>query len=242
VFNGDPGGRGLQEVEVRNRTGTRFPLTDPPLAIQEVQYRYNQGERDDGLAGILRVGSWQHLGRFDDRRFGDDGLLLADPVGNGARRRLQGNWGVYGVVDQQIYRPPGGDALSGVTAFSRISLSPSDRNLVRFYLDGGLVFKGLTPGRPNDMAGATFLWSEISGSVRGLDIDQIVSSGIPGPVRSREITLELSYVAEIVPGWSIQPDLQYVIRPGGGAPNPRDPTGRAIPNATVLGLRTTIVY
>jgi porin len=43
-----------------------------------------------------------------------------------------------------------------------------------------------------------------------------------------------------VPGWTLQPDFQYIWNPGGNVP---DDTGtRPIKNATVLGVRTTISF
>ena len=241
IFDGDPAGRGIRTPEARNRTGTRFPLSDPAFLMQEMQYRYNQAPDASGLAGIVRVGAWEHLARFDAQRFGPTNEETAGGTGTGARR-LKGNFGVYGIVDQQIYRLPGGDANSGITAFTRVSASPSDRNLVKFYLDGGVLFTGMLPGRPADVVGATFLWSEISGAARAFDLERAALSGQSAVVRDREIALELSYVAQIRPGWTVQPDVQYIFHPGGHVARPgADPT-MPIRDSVVLGLRTTVVY
>ncbi len=56
-----------------------------------------------------------------------------------------------------------------------------------------------------------------------------------------EAMLEVSYTAQIVPGFTIQPDFQYFWNPGGHVPDPVDPA-KAVPDAVVLGLRTTINY
>lgn len=243
IFNGDPGGRGTAEPEIRNRTGTRFPLGDPALLMQEVQYRYHQEPDSASLAGIARVGAWQHLGKFNSQRVGTDDPSRNAPDMQAAPRLLKGNFGLYAVLDQQIYRLPGGDPNSGITAFGRISASPSDRNLVRFYLDGGFVFTGMVPGRPFDAFGATFLYSEISKDARALDKTTIILSGVDQPRRAREVTAELTYVAQVRPGWTVQPDLQYIFHPGGSRAPKDAPAGSpAIRNATVLGLRTTINY
>ena len=61
VFNGDPGNQATV-----NRTGTRFPVNDPPLLMGELQYRYNQEKDARGLAGTLRLGGWYHFGMFED--------------------------------------------------------------------------------------------------------------------------------------------------------------------------------
>lgn len=173
---------------------------------------------------------------------GMDGLPLADPAGGGIARRLRGNSGVYGVIDQQIYRPAGGDAESGVSIFGRISVSPSDRNLIGFYLDGGFVVTGLLPGRPEDKFGVTFIYSRIASGARGFDQDTIFYNGILQPVRDYELSFEATYLARIAEKWTLQPILQYIVHPGGRVPDPGAAAGSAIRNATVIGLRSVITY
>ena len=243
LFNGDPSGPGPEDAEIKNRHGLNFRTQDPPLVMGEVQYRYNQDKAASGLAGILRFGGWYHFGDFDSQRFDAGGLSIANPLGSGIAARLRGTSGIYGVVDQQVYRPAGGGPDSGVSVFSRISGSPSDRNPIEFYLDGGVVFSGMLPARPDDKFGATFLFANISSAARALDRDAIAYSGIAMPVRDFEMTLALAYQAQIVPGWTLQPEVHYVIHPGGnvsdpGAASPATP----IRDATVFALRSLIKY
>jgi porin len=61
------------------------------------------------------------------------------------------------------------------------------------------------------------------------------------PVRSSETYLELTYQYQAHPWWQLQPDIQYVINPGGGIVNPLDPL-RRVGNELVLGLRTNILF
>ena len=146
VLNGDPSGAGFAPVEqVLNRYGLNFRVNDPPFVIGEVQFRRNSDKKDQGLATTLKLGGWGHVGEFNDQRIAVGGSLLADPLGSGMAIQHRGNNGFYAVIDQQIYRPKGGDAQSGITVFSRMSISPSDRNLIDRYIDGGIVFAGLIP-------------------------------------------------------------------------------------------------
>ncbi|WKA28285.1 carbohydrate porin [Bradyrhizobium roseum] len=236
VFNGDPGEQGTV-----NTTGTNFRINDPPLLMGELQFRHNQGKDDSGLAGIYRLGAWHHFGEFHDHRFGTDGLALADPLSNGIARRIRGNSGIYGVIDQQIYRPANGGPDSGIGIFSRISASPSDSSHINFFFDGGIVFSGMIPGRPNDRFGASFIRANIANNVRAFDRDVIAHSGIAQPVRSNELTIELSYQAQIKPGWTLQPTFEYVTRPGGHISDPDRPE-RPIKSGAIFGVRTTIAY
>ena len=143
LYNGDPG----HQATV-NRTGTNFRINDPPLLMGEIQHRYNQDKDSRGLAGILRLGGWHHFGKFDDLRFDHAGHSLAHPLSSGIARQFRGSSGIYGIIDQQIYRPEGGGPDSGISVFSRISGTPSDRNLVNFFMDGGVVFSGMLPRPP----------------------------------------------------------------------------------------------
>jgi len=243
VLNGDPAGPGLNDPEERNRHGLNFRVNDPPFGIAEGQYRYNQSPQATGLAGGVRIGGWHHFGSFDDMRFDVNGVSLASPFSNGLARRFRGNTGAYAVWDQQLYRPTGADANTGVLSFLRFAASPSDRNLSDWYLDGGIIFAGLLSARPNDAFGASFLYTHFSPRVRALDRDAAAFSGLNLPVRKAELSLEFNYLFSIVPGWTVQPLIAVVFNPSGNVAHPAstNPTER-IQDALLFGIRSVIRY
>jgi len=49
----------------------------------------------------------------------------------------------------------------------------------------------------------------------------------------------MMYQAKPKPWWTLQPELQYIIQPGGGVLNP---DGRLRPNAWVIDLRSTLNF
>ena len=51
----------------------------------------------------------------------------------------------------------------------------------------------------------------------------------------------MSYTAEVMQGLTLQPNFQYFWNPGGHAASPDNPYV-AVPNAAVLGLRSTVNY
>ena len=231
IFNGDPAGPCPNDPDTCNRYGLNFRMRDPAFIIGETQFRTNQDKQDSGLARTLKIGGWTHLGLFNDQRFANDGTLLADPAGSGIPMQHRGDYGIYGIIDQQIYRPRGGAADSGVSVFGLASFSPSDRNLVDLQINGGIVFAGLNASRPDDRFGVSVVYSRFSDSASAFNQDQI-NFGVPTFVRDYEANLELSYVAQIVPGWTMQPDFQYIWHPSGQA-------GR---DAKVVGIRTMLKY
>ena len=67
--------------------------------------------------------------------------------------------------------------------------------------------------------------------VRAFDRDQI-AAGTPAVVQDYEANLELTYQAQIVAGWTVQPVLTYVWHPNGDRSR----------NATVAGARSVWRY
>lgn len=230
VLNGDPAGPGIGDEQARNRYGTNFRTSDATLVIGELQYHLPQ-TNPTALATTLKAGAWRHQGDFADQRVASDGLLRADPASIGTGRPHQGNYGLYGIVDQQLYRLPGEEAGKGISVFGRVSSSPADRNAFETYADGGLVFAGLVPGRPDDKFGIAAMYARFSDSLRAFERDQN-RFGTATRVQDYEANLELTYVAQIIPGWTLQPDAQYV----------RHPNGQTGMNAKVAGVRTILRF
>lgn len=234
IFNGDTGvpRRGVDD-QVRNRYNTNFRLRDPALLFAEARLQRNQEPEATGLARILRLGGWAHLGRFEDFRLAADGSLLADPASVGTPLRRRGTGGLYAVLDQQLWRPAGGDALSGLSVFGRVSVAPSDRSTIGFYADGGMVFANLVPGRPNDRFGFSMIHARFSDAVRRFDRDLARFDPDAPPRRTAETNLELTYLAEIMPGFDLQPVVAHIWNPS------ETRSGR---NALVMGLRARVLY
>lgn len=68
-------------------------------------------------------------------------------------------------------------------------------------------------------------------------------TGTPTPIRDYEAVIELSYRIQLARDWSMQPDLQYIVHPGGNVANPYVPGGvTPIPNAFVLGWRRQLKF
>lgn len=241
IYDGDPAGPGTDDPQVRNAYGTNFRLEDPPLMFAEGQYAYNQDKGGPGLAGTIRLGGWYHAGSFADQRFASDGRLIADPMSSGVGLTHHGDYGLYAVIDQQIWKLPSGEPDKGAGVFARVSGSPSDRNLVDFYADGGIVFSGIVPGRPDDSFGFSAGYLQISGNAHDFDLDTAAFAKTALPARDYEAAFEFNYQAQVIPGWTIDADVQYIVHPGAGGGNPDNPAA-TIPDALVIGTHTQIKY
>jgi porin len=221
VFSSNPGGRGcLGDPQICNRSGTTFSLSGGTFAIAELEYAANAGKDAKGLPGTYKLGAWRETGTFTDQFTG--------------LRTRNGDWAIYGIADQTVWQPK--DSDEALTIFMRMAGAPSDRNLVTWYADGGFGLKAPLPKRPDDVLTLAFAYGKISEDAAAADR----LAGPPTPVRDHEAVIELDYNLAVRPGWTLQPDLQYVIHPGGNVLNPKG--SRPIGDALLLGLRTTLTF
>jgi porin len=231
------------------RWGTKFNLNTGALIIAELQYAINQpalgqiayGSHPGGLPGTYKIGFWYDTGWFPDQQFDNTGLSLANPNSTGIPMMHKGNFSIYGVMDQMLWRPdPQGPRSLNV--FLRMEGAPlSDRNLITVGTNGGVVLTDPLLGRDNDYVGVGFGLAKVSGSVQAFDQQTGFFTNTFYPVRTVETFVELVYQYQVAPWWQVLPDFQYIFNPGGGIPNPNNPSTRIL-NEAVLGVRTVITF
>jgi len=241
VFDGNAAGPGTDDPQSRDRYGINFRVNDPPFAISEMQYAYNQEKNSKGLPGTVKLGGWYHAGSFDDQRFAANGLSLASPLAN-EPAQLTSDYGIYAVFQQMLYSFEGPhQSERNIGMFMRMSASPEDeRNLVDFYADAGIAVSGMMASGPDDKFGIAFAYSHISSAARALDQDYALF-GMPRPLRDYEANITAAYVAEIRKGWTVWPTIQYVINPGAGYVLDNG-VATAVKNAFVFGVRTVVKF
>lgn len=128
----------------------------------------------------------------------------------------------YGHADYQVFaESPGSE--EGLALFATLAYSPyEDAAIIPFQSTFGMNYLGLFPGREEDrtMFFATY------GSFSDHFAAERVAAG--GGKPDFEMVLELAHRFQITPASYFQPDLQYIIQPGG--------TGD-IDNALVIGCQ-----
>jgi porin len=262
AFNGDPAGPGSGNPVQRDPFGLAFRVNDPPLFIVELAYAYGQEQAGSArenpnqeghsarasarqssasdLPGTVKIGAWVHTGSFADQRFDAQGGLLA--VSGGPPLQHPGNYAFYGVVDQMLWRVAEGSDR-GLSFFLRGTAAPSDRNPIDLYADGGFTFKGPIASRPDDTVGLAVAVGRVSPQAAAYDRDIVAATGTRMPVRDFEAAIELTYQWQLATNWFVQPDLQYILHPGGNIPSPLNSNSPSpIPNALVFGMRTTMKF
>lgn len=219
IFSGDPAGSDCNggNPQVCNNNGLAFSFTGGALAIAEAELGVNQAKAAKGLPGVYKIGFWYATADYNDVRF---------PTNH------NGNFGLYGVVDQTIWQQ--GD--TSLSVFTRAGVVPTDRNTVSFYIDGGVGLKGLLPHRADDTLTFGVAYEKISPDVIAFDRDSLSPV-----VHSNETVFEVSYAAQLAPWWTVQPDFQYIVRPGGNVADPANPLV-PVRNAAVIGVRSVLKF
>jgi porin len=213
VYNGDP------SIRANDKHGVDFSMDGPVFVIGEVAYQPNSMPGDRGLIGNYKAGFW-----YDNSLYSD--------FNNGAVNR--GNWGFYGMFDQVLVRfeEPANHRGFGV-AGSFLASPDQSISQMPYFFTAALVTRGIIPARPRDIVGLGFVYGHFSNDLQ--DSQQRAQQLDPNVgVQSHETVLELTYrLALLKSALYLQPDLQYVFRPGG--------TGR-ISDALVLGAQVAVNF
>jgi porin len=168
-------------------------------AGQQADRRYLIGRASglDPYQDKLAVGAWHYTAQFDD---------LSAQDANGQALRRHGSSGAYLVADRMLYQQ---SAQDGGKVAGFVQLGAADARVNRFdgYLGIGVVATGFVPGRPTDELG---LAAAMARNGRHYLLGQ---QGLGLATERAETTLELTYLSQVNPHLSLQPNLQYVIHP-----------------------------
>ncbi len=232
VFAGDPAGPGGGDPQQREKHGfNTFSLSGRPFMVGEVSR--TSGGKTPALT--VTLGGWAHLDRFAALR---DPAVTPGPVAPPLGR--EPDYAVYGVADGRLWRSST-DSRRVVRGFLRLSYSPPDRNVIDLYADAGVTLSAPFAGRDGDKLGLGVAVARISPQLRSA-ARALLQSGTPATVPPAfEGVAELSYQATVVGPLKLQPNVQYVIHPASGALAIQTPGGR-VPNALVLGLRSSVSF
>lgn len=184
------------------RTAIKLSRQDGALIVGEVNY----------LSGGTKaaIGAWGYTARFDPL------LPSATPS--------RGNKGAYVFAEHRLVGTRADDA-AGLAGWLRFGIADTRYNPIASYLGGGLVYTGISTGRPGDQVGLSFASANFGERYRR-------NQAFDGDTTNRrEIVVEAVYNAIIAPWLSVQPDLQYVLHPGG------DPQ---LDDALVVGIRIKV--
>jgi porin len=219
VYNGDPA------IRANEYHGANWSMHGPVFAIGEIAYQANGRPGDQGLIGNYKAGFWYDNSQYTDFR----------TVGpSQSQSQTRGNWGFYAMFDQVLVAF--GDRASnrgfGVTA-SFLASPDQSISQMPYFFNAGVVARGIFASRPTDVAAIGVVYGHFSNDLQDAQRRQQLLNPALG-VQQYEMALEFTYKFSFLKGaLYFQPDLQYIIRPGG--------TGQ-ISNALVLGFQAGVNF
>jgi porin len=187
--------------------GTEFGISGSAgyFVIGEAGYRLNSEKGATGLPGRYRAG-----GYYDSNEY----AFL-----NNSGRQQTGNYGFFLLGEQMVYRDGGPGSARGLSLFGSLIYAPQERiNPMPWFASAGASYRGLVPGRDRDTAAFALYYGGFS-------------RDLPG--QTYELVLEWTYAIAVTRWLTIQPDVQYVINPGGRS---------SIGNAVVAGAQLAVEF
>jgi porin len=192
---------------------------------EEIAWKPNQDPGSKGMPGAYKAGFYYDSAVFRSVFSDVNGASYA--ITGLAQKKAIGNYGTYFHASQMIYREKGPGSDEGLTALAVAVLNPSNTNQFSAYFMGGLIYEGLIPGRDDDVTAVQFQYAKWGDDWRANRRD----SGSPVP--SYESVVEFTHKINITKWMYVQPDLQYIINPGGG---------NNIKDALVIGSRFGFIF
>lgn len=228
AFNGDPSNGGTTS----DTHGTNLSLGGGRMYIAEAQFSYPalgsmvEPGQSQTYGFTYKVGAWFNTNSFQDQAFDT---------------QHQNNYAVYVVADQLVWRDEQ-DPNRTIAFFARVMNTPlKDRNLIDSSANLGVAMHSPFKNRAADILGFGLGYAHVSPQVALADLNNHVTQASSNPIRNSEKFVELTYQYQLKPWIQLQPDIQYVMNPGGGLINPS--TGNSmIQNEWVVGLRANISF
>lgn len=136
--------------------------------------------------------------------------------------RMAGAHGVYLMAERSLNDPEGTRATA---AFLRLGMSDGNTSQVKASWQGGVLIERVFNARPDSALSFGVAQAFLSDGFRANQRD------LGGDAAPSEVQFELTYSDALCPRVTLQPDLQYIVHPGGV---------RTIDDALVAGLRVTV--
>ncbi|PYD70845.1 carbohydrate porin [Komagataeibacter swingsii] len=134
--------------------------------------------------------------------------------------------------DQMVYRRGGRNQMAGGYLMAGYIHNTPHVTSISDEAYGGLSFAGVIPSRVTDRLGIMYSWYHVShrkeeGQILRYEAGYSLGTAVRAPQTDSHI-IEAYYAIDAMPGILVQPEFEYMIRPG---------ETRHIPNAALVGLK-----
>lgn len=136
------------------------------------------------------------------------------------------NYGVYFNFEQMVYKEQkdNPDDMQGLVVFGQTGMSPSNKNDLSKYGAIGLHYKGPFPKRDNDIVGLALGCGNFASRLNNITYDL-------GGRTGSETVVEGFYRLFITKWFYLQPDVQFIMNPGG-----------QYQSSVAIGIRSVITF
>jgi porin len=169
----------------------------------------------EGLQGHYQAGVWDESSGGDDVLIGIDGrpfsLTGLSPLHRSDR------YGFYvqalqQITGQAIYDPDGGwKSVKGLSIFFNYIQADRATSILDNQIAGGLSYAGPFDTRPNDVVAIAF--GRTGYNSRAAESILLANPGVAVP--RAEYPLEVYYSYQVQPWFTVRPDFQFIVQPGG---------------------------
>jgi porin len=198
-----------------------------------------------GITGSAEIGYKEQHTQYDGTyKLGmnwNSGFAYVNPA---TGQQYGHDYNIYAVAEKTLYHPlklseardpkdmkemrgSSLDTTKGLDMLWEFVGEPGDRNPLDYEFTMGARYTGLIPCRPTDKIGLGLIYSN-NGDAFSTAYEATGRGGLQG-----ETTLEADYQYNPAPWLSIQPDIQYILDPGGDSSRS---------DILVLGLRTIVKF
>lgn len=173
------------------------------------------------LPGRYMIGAWE----WSDSN-GMSAPYAMDSSGASIYNNFNRNYGAYAGFEQMIYKEnkKNNNDMQGLTLFGQAGISPSNKNDMSKYIGAGLHYIGPIPKRDKDRAGIAIANGSFASRLSGVGSDYGARVG-------SETVFECFYRIQVNNWFYLQPDIQFIMNPGG-----------MYQNSTAVGLRSVITF
>lgn len=200
-------------LSIREGVYSRF---NTPYNITELEVK----PKIKNLPGRYMIGTWE----LSDSN--GMGVVTGEDENGTIYNNFNRNFGAYINFEQMVYKEKKDDNndLQGLVVFGQFGISQSSKNDMNRYTGAGLHYQGPIPKRDSDVVGLAIGSGNFASRLNGINYDN------GGRVGS-ETVIEAFYRLKINNWFYIQPDIQFIMNPGG-----------IYQNSVAAGIRSIITF
>jgi porin len=216
---------GSQPFPAGGRSGFDWSVDHITGAFYALELGWEPRLGPEHLPGHYKIGAGYDTSNFVSNSF----VLTGSPPLTHGRTQF---WLTF---DQMLFRN-GAAPDSGLTLLGAYAHDDPSNSFFQNFVWVGMLYSGFWKARPTDQIGLAFTYYQVSSTLseaESLEQEFGLPPTYPFGVQNHGMVLEANYSLPVYRGVSLQPEVEYFIRPGGVS---------SVRNALVLGVKTHVLF